>query len=65
MALALTNCFDDHWHPLRDFGHVKFFSRKTLSLLAQEAGFSIKDFIRVGRVPAFACSMIVVAVKPQ
>jgi 2-polyprenyl-3-methyl-5-hydroxy-6-metoxy-1,4-benzoquinol methylase len=65
MALALTNCFDDHWHPLRDFGHVKFFSRKTLSQLAREAGFSIKDFIRVGRVPVFACSMIVVAVKPQ
>jgi 2-polyprenyl-3-methyl-5-hydroxy-6-metoxy-1,4-benzoquinol methylase len=65
MALALTNSFDDHWHPLRDFGHVKFFSRKTLSQLAREERFSIKDFIRVGRVPAFACSMIVVAVKPE
>jgi 2-polyprenyl-3-methyl-5-hydroxy-6-metoxy-1,4-benzoquinol methylase len=65
VALALANCFDDHWHPLRDFGHVKFFSRKTLLPLAQEAGFSIKDFIRVGRVPALACSMIVAAVKPE
>lgn len=64
LALAITNSFDDHWHPLRDFGHVKFFSRKTLLPLVCEAGFSIRDFMRVGRIPAFACSMIVVAVKP-
>jgi 2-polyprenyl-3-methyl-5-hydroxy-6-metoxy-1,4-benzoquinol methylase len=65
LALAITNSFDDHWHPLRDFGHVKFFSRKTLIPLVTEAGFSVKGFVRVGRTPAFARSMIVVAVKPQ
>ena len=65
LALALTNSFDEHWHPLRDFGHVKFFSRRTLSQLAQEAGFSVTHFIRAGRVPALACSMILVAVKPE
>jgi 2-polyprenyl-6-hydroxyphenyl methylase/3-demethylubiquinone-9 3-methyltransferase len=64
LALAIMNSFDDHWHPLRDFGHVKFFSRKTLLLLVREADFSIRDLIRVGRIPAFACSMIVFAVKP-
>jgi len=65
LSLALTNRFDAHWHPLRDFGHVKFFSRRTLSQLACEAGFSIKQFVRVGRIPAFACSMILVALKPE
>jgi 2-polyprenyl-3-methyl-5-hydroxy-6-metoxy-1,4-benzoquinol methylase len=65
LSLALTNKFDTHWHPLRDFGHVKFFSRETLSQLVREAGFSVKDFLRVGRIPAFACSMILVAVKPE
>jgi 2-polyprenyl-3-methyl-5-hydroxy-6-metoxy-1,4-benzoquinol methylase len=65
LSLALTNRFDAHWHPLRDFGHVKFFSRRTLSQLACEADFSIKQFIRVGRIPAFACSMILVALKPE
>jgi 2-polyprenyl-3-methyl-5-hydroxy-6-metoxy-1,4-benzoquinol methylase len=65
LALALTNKFDAHWHPLRDFGHVKFFSRETLEQLVCEAGFSVKDFVRVGRIPAFACSMILVAVKPE
>jgi 2-polyprenyl-3-methyl-5-hydroxy-6-metoxy-1,4-benzoquinol methylase len=65
LALTLTDSWDTHWHPLRDFGHVKFFSRKTLSQLVSEAGFTVRDFMRVGRIPAFACSMIVVAVKPE
>lgn len=65
LALAFTNKFDAHWHPLRDFGHVKFFSRRTLSQLVCEAGFSVRDFIRVGRIPVLACSMILVAVKPE
>lgn len=65
LALALTNKFDDHWHPLRDFGHVKFFSRRTLSGLLQEQGFTIQEFARVGRVPVFACHMIVAARKPE
>ncbi len=65
LALAITNSFDKHWHPLRDFGHVKFFSKKTLIPLVCDAGFSFKALVRVGRIPAFACSMIVLAVKPQ
>jgi 2-polyprenyl-3-methyl-5-hydroxy-6-metoxy-1,4-benzoquinol methylase len=64
LSLALMNKFDSHWHPLRDFGHVKFFSRRTLSQLAGEAGFAVRNVQRVGRIPVFACSMILVAVKP-
>jgi 2-polyprenyl-3-methyl-5-hydroxy-6-metoxy-1,4-benzoquinol methylase len=63
IALALTNSFDKHWHPLRDFGHVKFFSRKTLSALVIESGFSVSTIMRVGRIPTLACSMILVATK--
>jgi 2-polyprenyl-3-methyl-5-hydroxy-6-metoxy-1,4-benzoquinol methylase len=65
LALALANGFDQHWHPLRDFGHIKFFSPKTLTALVRETGFAIEDCLRLGRVPPFACSMMVVAVKPQ
>jgi 2-polyprenyl-3-methyl-5-hydroxy-6-metoxy-1,4-benzoquinol methylase len=64
LALALANGFDKHWHPLRDFGHVKFFSKKTLSMLLQESGFSIKHSHRVGRIPALARSLLLAAVKP-
>jgi 2-polyprenyl-6-hydroxyphenyl methylase/3-demethylubiquinone-9 3-methyltransferase len=62
LALALTNQFDDHW-PLRDFGHVKFFSRRTLVQLFQEYPFSVRTFLTVGRIPAFARSMILVGTK--
>jgi len=63
VALAVTNKFDFHWHPLRDFGHVKFFSQKTLTALVEECGFQIKSFHRLGRVPSLACSMMIVATK--
>jgi 2-polyprenyl-6-hydroxyphenyl methylase/3-demethylubiquinone-9 3-methyltransferase len=58
LAIALTNKFDDHWHPLRDYGHVKFFSRATLEQLFGEQGFATGRFARVGRVPTLAKSMI-------
>jgi SAM-dependent methyltransferase len=64
LALAVVDNFDKHWDPLRDFGHVKLFSRKTLRLLVSEVGFSVAQVIRVGRIPALACSMILVGFKP-
>lgn len=59
LALAVAGKFDEHWHPLRDYGHVKFFSMETLSQLFREEGFQIKDCARVGRVPWLARSMII------
>lgn len=58
LALALTNQFDAHWHPLRDYGHVKFFSRTTLTQLFEEQGLIVERVDRVGRVPPLAKSMI-------
>ncbi len=63
LALAVTNRFDEHWHPLRDYGHVKFFSKKTLLQLIGEFELENIRFETVGRVPVFARSMIVTAVK--
>jgi 2-polyprenyl-3-methyl-5-hydroxy-6-metoxy-1,4-benzoquinol methylase len=60
LALALANKFDDHWHPWEDFGHVKFFSGKTLTAMANEQGFQVTQFERVGRIPLLAKSMILV-----
>ncbi len=65
LALALSNGFDAHWHPLRDYGHVKFFSRRTLLRLLGEQGFTELDFCTVGRIPAFARSMIVSAITSK
>lgn len=59
LALALANKYDAHWHPLRDYGHVKFFSIDTLSRLFQEQGFRVCQTRRVGRVPLLEKSMII------
>ena len=59
LLLALTNRFDAHWHPLRDYGHVKFFSRATLTRLFEEQGFAVKQVRRLGRIPPLAKSMLV------
>lgn len=65
LAIALTNGFDAHWHPLRDYGHVKFFSRQTLTQLFEEYSFEQIRFQAVGRVPSLANSMIVSGLKPS
>ena len=64
LALALTGKMDAHFTALWDHGHIKFWSRRTLSELLREAGFVDIRFERVGRVPALAKSMIAVARKP-
>ena len=64
LALALSGKFDAHWHPLRDFGHIKFFSRSTLTELFAEFGIASPHFETVGRIPAFSRSMIVSGKKP-
>lgn len=61
MALALTNRFDNHWHPLRDYGHIKFFSEHTLTRLCQDQHFRVTGIKRAGRIPVFAKSIIVCA----
>ena len=63
LILALTNRWDAHLNPFWDGGHIKFWSRKTLSQLLNESGFRIVRFIGAGRLPFLWKSMIVVAQK--
>ncbi|MBB3134271.1 2-polyprenyl-6-hydroxyphenyl methylase/3-demethylubiquinone-9 3-methyltransferase [Rhizobium pisi] len=64
LALAAVGKMDDHFMPLRDHGHIKFWSKSTLSTLLLDTGFDNIHFEYVGRIPAFAKSMIAVAQKP-
>jgi 2-polyprenyl-3-methyl-5-hydroxy-6-metoxy-1,4-benzoquinol methylase len=59
LALAVAGSFDRHWHPGRDGGHVKFFSRATLTSLLEGEGLAVTRFARVGRIPWLAKSMVV------
>lgn len=58
LALAALGRFDDHWQPLSDYGHIKYFSQSTLSAILRECGFTPTGFARVGRIPPLAASMI-------
>lgn len=64
LAMAVTGKMDNHFSALWDNGHIKFWSIKTLSTLLAEAGFAEIRFLRMGRVPALAKSMIAIAKKP-
>ena len=64
LALAVTGKMDAHFTALWDYGHIKFWSIKTLTELLSEAGFEVVRFHRVGRVPLLAKSMIAVARRP-
>jgi 2-polyprenyl-6-hydroxyphenyl methylase/3-demethylubiquinone-9 3-methyltransferase len=63
LALALAGKFDEHWAPLRDYGHVKFFSRATLTQLFEEFGYGDVRYRSAGRIPALAKSMVVSGVR--
>jgi 2-polyprenyl-3-methyl-5-hydroxy-6-metoxy-1,4-benzoquinol methylase len=63
LALAATGKMDRHFTALWDGGHIKFWSMATLSRLLEEAGFADIAFLRVGRVPCLAKSMIALARK--
>lgn len=63
LMLAVTDHWDRHLSPLWDGGHIKFFSRRSLTQLLEEEGFKVKMFKGVGRAPYLWKSMLLVAKK--
>lgn len=64
LTLAVSGTMDRHFTALWPGGHVKFFSVKTLGKLLRQAGATEIRFIRVGRIPVLAKSMVAVVQKP-
>ena len=60
LALAVTGRMDRHFTALWLGGHVKFFSMETLDQLLKEEGANKINFMRVGRIPVLAKSMVAV-----
>jgi 2-polyprenyl-3-methyl-5-hydroxy-6-metoxy-1,4-benzoquinol methylase len=65
LVLAASGKMDDHFTALWDGGHIKFWSAQTITQLLSEAGLGVQRIERVGRIPALAKSMIVVATRPK
>lgn len=63
LLLSIFNKWDFHHTPLWDGGHVKFWSKATLSKMLIEEGFIVTDFVGTGRIPFLWKSMIIVAQK--
>ena len=63
LMLACVGKWDEHLTVLWDGGHIKFFSINTLRILLREVGFQQISFLRVGRIPPFAKSMVALARK--
>ncbi len=65
LAIVLMGKWDRHHSPLWQGGHIKFWSKNTLSRLLQTGGFTVVGFHGVGRFRYFWKSMILVAVKSK
>lgn len=61
LAVSIFGKWDHHHNPLWYGGHIKFFSRATLTQLLTEGGYEVIDFIGAGRLPYLWKSMILVA----
>ncbi len=61
LVIAIFNKWDSHADPLWDGGHIKLWSRKKLSTLLEEAGFTVTDFRGCGRFPYLWKSMLIKA----
>ncbi len=61
LTLALFNKWDAHLDPFWIGGHIKFWSRETLSKLLVSEGFEILKFKGCGRFPFFWKSMLIKA----
>ncbi|MEA2205382.1 MAG: hypothetical protein QOE77_2158 [Blastocatellia bacterium] len=61
LALSIVNGWDAHFGVHWDGGHIKFFSPKTIQLMAANAGFKNIRMSGVGRIPGLWKSMIMVA----
>jgi 2-polyprenyl-3-methyl-5-hydroxy-6-metoxy-1,4-benzoquinol methylase len=64
LALAISGKLEPHFTALWDYGHIKFWSRRTLTTLLEEPGFEVEGFHGAGRIPFLWKSMILVARKP-
>ena len=63
LILSLGDKWDSHFTPFRDGGHIKLWSRRTITKLLEEEGFRVTHFIGAGRFPFLWKSMILVAEK--
>jgi 2-polyprenyl-6-hydroxyphenyl methylase/3-demethylubiquinone-9 3-methyltransferase len=64
LLVAVAGRMDQQYCALWDHGHIKFWSRKTITALIEERGFKVREFIGFGRmVPYLWKNMLLVVEK--
>lgn len=63
LVLAITGKLDAHFTAGWDGGHIKFWSRRSLSAVLKQEHFRVTDFHGAGRMPGLWKSMILVATR--
>lgn len=58
LLISILGKFDDHFNPLWEHGHIKFWSINTFMQLLSRNGFEIKEIYFSGRFYPFSKSMI-------
>ena len=64
LAIALTGKWDRHHDVFWDHGHIKFWSRATLTKLFEDEGFAFESFEGLGRFPFLWMTMLMCFTKP-
>jgi 2-polyprenyl-6-hydroxyphenyl methylase/3-demethylubiquinone-9 3-methyltransferase len=64
LALSALNKWDTHASPLWEGGHIKLWSRMSLSTLLRETAFVDLRFRGVGRLPGFWMTMVMSGDRP-
>lgn len=65
LALSLLNKWDQHHTPFWLHGHIKFWSRKTLTQLFEEEGLQFISFKGLGRIPWLWMTMLLEFKSPK
>ena len=63
LSLSLCGKWDTHADPLWDGGHIKLWSRRTLTKLLLETGFENVSFRGAGRIPYLWMTMVLRATR--
>lgn len=61
LMIAASGRCDAHYNPLSKGGHIKFWSKRTITNLLGSAGFDVEQLSGVGRLPWLWKSMVIVA----
>lgn len=65
LLISLSGKWDSHANPLWDGGHIKLWSRATLSGLLLESGFGNLKFRGAGRLPGLWMTMVMSGDRPS